>query len=174
MDYKSNKKEYLKIRKTLRNNLTPAEATIWKYIKNKRICNAQWRRQFSIGKYILDFYCPAAKLAIELDGNGHYKIEGDRYDYERENFISRKGIKIIRYENCEVWNSLELIIERIEKETAQRLNSTKNSPSWIRGSARKGEGVRKTKTTVPLRQEGRGAKRRREFEKTLKTQSPPA
>ena len=121
-DYKSNKKELITFRKTLRNNLTPAEATLWKHIKNKQIYNIQWRRQFSIGTYILDFYCPKAKLAIELDGKEHYTIVGDKYDYERDNFISSKGIKILRYENKEIWESIEQVIEEINKELQRRIN----------------------------------------------------
>ena len=121
-DYKSNKKELIKFRKRLRNNLTPAEATLWKHIKSKQIYNIQWRRQFSIGTYILDFYCPKAKLAIELDGKEHYTIAGDKYDYERNNFISSKGIKILRYENKEIWESIEQVIEEINKELQCRIN----------------------------------------------------
>ena len=121
-DYKSNKKELKIFRKTLRNNLTPAEATLWKHIKNKQIYNVQWRRQFSIGTYILDFYCPKAKLAIELDGKEHYTIEGDKYDCERDIFISSKGIKILRYENKEIWESIEQVIEEINKELQHRIN----------------------------------------------------
>ena len=121
-DYKSNKKELIKFRKTLRNNLTPAEATLWKHIKNKQIYNIQWRRQFSVGPYILDFYCPKAKLAIELDGKEHYTIEGDKYDCGRDIFISSKGIKILRYENKEIWESIEQVIEEINKELQLRIN----------------------------------------------------
>ena len=134
MDYKSNKKELTKLRKVLRNNLTPAEATLWKNIKSKQTCNTQWRRQFSIGKYILDFYCPKAKLAIELDGKEHYTIEGDIYDYDRDNFISTKGIKILRYENRVIWESLEHVIEEINKELTLRINNNNNCPSKIRGA----------------------------------------
>ena len=121
-DYKSNKKELKIFRKTLRNNLTPAEATLWKHIKNKQIYNIQWRREFSVGPYILDFYCPKAKLAIELDGKEHYTIAGDKYDYERDNFISSKGIKILRYENKEIWESIERVVEEINKELQLRIN----------------------------------------------------
>ena len=121
-DYKSNKKELIKFRKTLRNNLTPAEATLWKHIKNKQIYNIQWRRQFSIGTYILDFYCPKAKLAIELDGKEHYTIAGDKYDCERDIFISSKGIKILRYENKDIWESFERVVEEINKELQHRIN----------------------------------------------------
>ena len=121
-DYKSNKKELKIFRKTLRNNLTPAEATLWKHIKNKQIYNVQWRRQFSVGPYILDFYCPKAKLAIELDGKEHYTIEGDKYHCERDVFISSKGIKILRYENKDIWESFERVVEEINKELQHRIN----------------------------------------------------
>lgn len=56
------------LRKTLRNNGTPAEGKLWSILKNKQVENLTFRRQFSIGKYILDFYCPTLRLAIELDG----------------------------------------------------------------------------------------------------------
>ena len=121
-DYKSNKKELKIFRKTLRNNLTPAEATLWKHIKNKQIYNVQWRRQFSVGPYILDFYCPKARLAIELDGKEHYTIEGDKYDCERDIFISSKGIKILRYENKDIWESFKRVVEEINKELQHRIN----------------------------------------------------
>lgn len=121
MDYASNKKECLQFRKTLRHSLTPAEATLWMNLKNNKICNVRWRRQFSIGRYILDFYCPAAKLAVELDGKEHYTMEGDRYDNIRDYIITSKGIKILRYENCEIWNSLEKVIEDINEEIVQRV-----------------------------------------------------
>ena len=121
MDYTSNKKECLEIRRTLRHNLTPAEAALWVNLKRNNIYNLRWRRQFSVGKYILDFYCPAAKLAIELDGSAHYTMEGDRYDNDRGIFISNKGIKILRYENCEIWNSLDKVIEDIKREIKQRI-----------------------------------------------------
>jgi very-short-patch-repair endonuclease len=63
-------------RKALRNNLTSAEATLWLCLKNKQLEGKRFRRQFSIGNYIVDFYCPEQKLAIELDGQGHFTVQG--------------------------------------------------------------------------------------------------
>ena len=121
IDYRSNKNELITYRKMLRHHLTPAEATLWSKIKCRKICGMQWRRQFSIGRYILDFYCPKVKLAVELDGKDHFTIEGDKYDVERDNFISEKGIKILRFENCEVWNNMDMIIKVIEDCIKERM-----------------------------------------------------
>ncbi|WP_143525188.1 endonuclease domain-containing protein, partial [Labilibacter marinus] len=65
---KSNRPELIKKRKQLRNNSTPAECELWNYLKGKKVCRLKFRRQYSVGKYVLDFYCPELKLAIELDG----------------------------------------------------------------------------------------------------------
>ena len=63
-------------RRELRNNSTPEEAVLWTQIKSRKIKGYKWRRQHPIGSYILDFYCPEAKLCIELDGAAHYTYSG--------------------------------------------------------------------------------------------------
>jgi very-short-patch-repair endonuclease len=65
-----NRKEY---RRRLRNNLTPAEATLWLALKNKQLAGRRFKRQVSINHYIVDFYCPSEKLVIELDGENQYQ-----------------------------------------------------------------------------------------------------
>ena len=67
-----NKTKFKNFRKHLRNNFTPAEATLWQYLKNKQINGRRFRRQFGVDKYVLDFYCPAENLAVELDGEDHF------------------------------------------------------------------------------------------------------
>ena len=72
---KVNNLPYLKtFRKELRNNLTPAEAKFWKIVQNKNLEGRKFRRQHSVGNYILDFYCPSEKLAVELDGEVHLEM----------------------------------------------------------------------------------------------------
>ncbi len=75
-----NRKEKEVQRKELRSNGTKYEATLWLILKNRQIDGVRFRRQFSVGEYILDFYCPELKLGIELDGQGHYTIEGSLRD----------------------------------------------------------------------------------------------
>ncbi|ARS38763.1 cytosine methyltransferase [Sphingobacteriaceae bacterium GW460-11-11-14-LB5] len=106
--------KYLKnYRKELRNNLTPAEATMWKYLQNSKLDGKKFRRQHSVGNYILDFYCPSEKLAIEVDGDSHNDYSSEIYYKERTDFLNSKGIKVIRFDNVEVFESEELIYEGI-------------------------------------------------------------
>lgn len=92
---------------------TQAEAEMWLMLKGRQLDGLQWRRQFSIGSYILDFYCPSEKLAIELDGEDHYTEIGRRHDEKREKYLSEQGIKVIRFENKLVRELPEVLLEAI-------------------------------------------------------------
>jgi very-short-patch-repair endonuclease len=83
-------------RRELRNNLTPAEARFWKVVQNKNLEGRKFRRQHSVGNYILDFYCPSEKLVIELDGEVHFGDKARVYDRERRLFLEHFGIKVLR------------------------------------------------------------------------------
>ena len=88
-----NTKKQRDIRRELRQHGTPAEATLWKFLKGRQINNLRWRRQFSIETYILDFYCPAARLRIELDGASHFTPDGGYNDERRtESLWQKHGI----------------------------------------------------------------------------------
>jgi very-short-patch-repair endonuclease len=100
-------------RKELRNNLTSAEATLWIQLQKKQLHGRKFRRQHSIGNYIVDFYCPSENLAIELDGEQHYTSEGIVYDTRRTEFLNSKGIRVIRFENSEILFGLEVVLEKI-------------------------------------------------------------
>lgn len=114
-----NNLKYLKSnRKQLRNNLTPAEASLWKLLQGKQLGGRKFRRQHSIGNYILDFYCPSQKLAIELDGAGHYTEEGLIKDEIRTQFLNAFGIKVLRFENKLVFEKTEWVLEEISKSFA--------------------------------------------------------
>ena len=67
-----NKRKYKDARKKLRNNMPTAEIILWNIIRNKQIKNYKFRRQHGIGPYIVDFYCPNARIVIEIDGESHY------------------------------------------------------------------------------------------------------
>ena len=89
-------------------------------LKGKQIEGKRWRRQFSIGYYILDFYCPEIKLAVELDGNEHYTVIGKFNDERREEYLKSLGITIIRFENKDIWCSTDLILETIKKYSSKK------------------------------------------------------
>jgi very-short-patch-repair endonuclease len=105
---------YLKpIRKSLRNNATSAEATLWTMLKKSQVGGYKFRRQHSIGKYVVDFYCPTLHLVIELDGEPHADLVNTQLDAERDEFINNYGITVFRYENRWVFEYPDAIIEDI-------------------------------------------------------------
>ena len=107
-----NKKEH---RRQLRNNLTPAEATLWMVLKNKQLAGRRFKRQVSIGHYIVDFYCPREKLIIELDGESHFTEDGYEHDLRRDKYLNSLGLKVMRFENEIVFHRYEEVSEEIRK-----------------------------------------------------------
>ncbi len=109
-----NRKELKGLRRGLRRNLTPAEATLWSQLKAGKLDGISWRRQFSVGDYILDFYCPKYKICIELDGASHYTMQGDADDLNRTEFLNSKGIRVIRFENRDIWNNIDEVLDTVK------------------------------------------------------------
>jgi very-short-patch-repair endonuclease len=108
-----NDPRYRAFRTKLRKTLTPAEAALWNILKGSRLDGRKFRRQYGVGKYVLDFYCPLEKLAIELDGDGHFSVADVHRDNERRRFIADFGIKIIRFDNDVVFADPEFVVARI-------------------------------------------------------------
>jgi very-short-patch-repair endonuclease len=116
--------KYLKdLRRQNRKNLTPAEAELWKHLQGSKLDGRKFRRQHSIGNYILDFYCPQEKLGIELDGKVHFTDNAFEADTVRTEYLNSLNIRIIRFENKEVFEQLEGVLEEI------RQNFTTPNPS---------------------------------------------
>jgi very-short-patch-repair endonuclease len=101
-------------RKELRNHLTPAEAKLWTCLKQSQLDGRKFRRQHSVGYYILDFYCPSERLAIELDGAVHDTASAQEYDRERDIFLELFGIKVLRFENKLVFQQTEGVLLEIK------------------------------------------------------------
>jgi len=110
-----NKNDTKIIRQSLRQNMPLPEVILWQRIKAKQLLGLKFRRQYSVGKYIVDFYRPEKKLAIEIDGDTHYNEQAKRYDSKREIFIANYGIKIIRFTNLEIIRNINGAIEKIMK-----------------------------------------------------------
>jgi very-short-patch-repair endonuclease len=101
-------------RKNLRNNVTKEETILWECLKNY-FKHIKFRRQYSVGPYILDFYSRELRLAIELDGFQH--LDNKEYDQERDAFLNGKNITVLRFWNDEIRNNLLGVIDRIQKFT---------------------------------------------------------
>ena len=109
-----NTKEMKYLRRNLRTNGTPAEGAMWNILKGKKIGGLQFRRQYSVGTHILDFYCPALKLAIELDGDYHYYGRMPENDMARDQELLQKyHIRTLRFENKVVFHDPQAIINSI-------------------------------------------------------------
>jgi very-short-patch-repair endonuclease len=91
--------------------MTPAEQTLWAAKSNKKLAQLRFRRQHAIGQFILDFYCPACKLAIEVDGSSH--ITKTEADNDRTSVLEAHGIKVMRFQNEEVLDNLDAVLNRI-------------------------------------------------------------
>jgi len=96
--------------------MTDAEKLLWSKIKRRQIKNLHFYRQKPIGNYIVDFYCPAAKLVIELDGGQHYENSNISKDKIRESFLANLGFKIIRFTNLDVLRNSENVLNKIYNE----------------------------------------------------------
>jgi very-short-patch-repair endonuclease len=116
MTHLYNRPDSIKTRKQLRKTLTPAEALLWKNLQRNQLENRKFRRQYSIGKYIVDFYCADERVAIELDGEVHNNIGTQQYDDERTEYLQSLNIKVLRFENAEVFTRLENLLEAIRQE----------------------------------------------------------
>jgi very-short-patch-repair endonuclease len=102
-------------RRNLRKHLTPAEAKLWMHIKGSQLEGRKFRRQHSVGRYILDFYCPQERLAIELDGEVHSFVSVQERDLERDSFLNAQGIKVLRFENKLVFQDVESVLIEIQR-----------------------------------------------------------
>ena len=106
------------LRQSLRNNATAPEAILWMALKGKQMEGLKFRRQFGLGPYVLDFFCPEIRLCIELDGGIHKTYEQSQYDDMRARFIESNHIKVLRFENDVVYRNIEAIREAIRNHKA--------------------------------------------------------
>ena len=116
-----NKKATKEKRKTLRKNGTDAERLLWSKLRNKQINGYKFFRQYGIGQYIVDFYCPQLKAVIEVDGGQHYTHEGLEHDKQREERMVSCGIKTIRFSNLDILKNINGVLMRIKEELPQHL-----------------------------------------------------
>lgn len=114
-------------RRELRRNQTEAEKTFWMHVRNRQFYGMKFFRQYSTGPYILDFYCPELKLAIELDGGQHTQADSQEYDAARSAYLKAQGINVMRFWNHEVLNDAESILTMMTEKI------TPPSPLTLRG-----------------------------------------
>ena len=107
-------------RRTLRNAMPKAEYILWQQIRRKQIEGLTFRRQVSVGKYVVDFYCSKCGLAIEVDGETHIGEKAETYDAERQKYLENLGIQVLRFWNTDVYKNLAGVVERIHSVVTEK------------------------------------------------------
>ena len=97
----------------LRANTTPHERILWRALKELPVDGTHFRRQAPIGPYVVDFFCPAKHLIIELDGGHHNDDENAKRDHQRQLWLEQEGYRVIRFWNSEISRDLTAVLERI-------------------------------------------------------------
>src|SRR5438874_1859252 len=94
----------------LRRESTDAERAIWRLLRNRQFVGTKFRRQHEYGRYILDFFCPEQKLAIEVDGEQHLTPVGARRDAARSRHLAAQGVRVRRFTNIEVLRETDTVL----------------------------------------------------------------
>lgn len=118
-------KEFVPFAKELRKNMTKEEKHLWyDYLKPYRQkSGVAFIRQRVIGGYIVDFYCPKAKLVIELDGSQHYEEDALLYDEKRTAYLNQHGIIVLRYSNRDIHTRFKEVCDDIDCQVTARIKS---------------------------------------------------
>ena len=104
---------------SLRKEATKQEKHLWfDYLRTYPV---QFKRQVTVDKYIVDFYCAKANLIVELDGSQHYSVEGESYDRKHTAVLEQRGFFVLRFSNNDVDYSFEGVCERIDREVKKRM-----------------------------------------------------
>ena len=101
------------LRQDLRKRETDAERKLWYFLRGRRMAGLRFFRQYSAGPYILDFFCPKMRVAIELDGGQHNDPDRKEYDAARTSFLQGLDIQVVRFWNSEVSRNIEGVLDTI-------------------------------------------------------------
>ncbi|MDI6763359.1 MAG: endonuclease domain-containing protein [Thermodesulfobacteriota bacterium] len=106
--------------RNLRKKQSDAEKKLWEVLRNRQLKGAKFRRQFPVGRYILDFYCPEYRLGIEADGGQHYEDKGRQKDGLRTRELNELGVKIVRFSDREILTNIDGVYETIQSIVEKR------------------------------------------------------
>lgn len=92
--------------------MTKAELILWSKLRRKQVQGTRFRRQYSVVPYVVDFYCPSLKLAIEVDGDSHNKTT-EYHDKDRQGFVESYGIEFLRFTNTDIYENVDGVVDEI-------------------------------------------------------------
>lgn len=105
--------ELVSAARNLRVEQTPAEQRLWNELRSRKLDGFKFRRQYPVGRYILDFVCVERKLVVELDGNHHEVGDQHRYDRERSEHLEHYGYRVLRFPNRAVLDNVHYVLQKI-------------------------------------------------------------
>jgi very-short-patch-repair endonuclease len=103
------------VSRELRKQMTDAEQALWQRVRRKQILGLQFYRQKPLLSFVVDFYCPAAKLVIKLDGSQHHEPEHQARDRERDARLDALGLRVLRFDNRQVLCEMDAVLETIRR-----------------------------------------------------------
>jgi very-short-patch-repair endonuclease len=115
MKFLHNSPELKDNRRELRHNQTDAEKAFWNKVRSRQFHGKRFLRQYGVGSYILDFYCPELRLAVELDGGQHNETGGKEHDAVRSEFLLAQDIDVLRFWNHDVLQNMHGVLSRMEE-----------------------------------------------------------
>ena len=107
--------------RSLRTSMTDAEQALWHRIRRKQIQNVQFYRQKPLRSFIVDFYCPAAKLVVELDGSQHFETGHQAKDGARDAALASLGLRVLRFDNRQVLLETDAVLAVIDEAVKGRV-----------------------------------------------------
>lgn len=107
--------------RSLRAGLTDAEQCLWRRLRRKQILDVQFYRQKPIGNYIVDFYAPAARLVVEVDGSQHAELTQAKYDERRSEYLENLGLRVLRFDDRQVLLELDAVAQEIYRAVNEML-----------------------------------------------------
>jgi very-short-patch-repair endonuclease len=128
MTHHYNKSSEKQIRRELRKNQTLGEKILWNYLRNRKLLKCKFRRQYSVDKFVIDFYCSELKLAIEFDGFVHDEPAKKEHDIFRQKYLEGFGINFLRVNEKDLFGNSENAFKKIENEIALIREKKKTSP----------------------------------------------
>jgi very-short-patch-repair endonuclease len=108
-----NKKKDQAKRRYLRKNMPKSEVILWSKLKNRQMHGERFLRQYGVDQYVLDFYCPRLKLAIEIDGDSHFMPGAEEQDKARQEYIESFGIQFLRFTNEDVYKNIDGVCQTL-------------------------------------------------------------
>lgn len=118
-----NRRSLKEVRASLRSNGTASEAVLWLALQKAKLKGRKFRRQHSVGPFVLDFYCPSERLCIEVDGGVHETPTASMNDQMRDVYLGTFKIRVLRFTNKEILDNVEGVLERITESFGRRYGS---------------------------------------------------